>query len=319
MAERNDASLLFVVEWFDPLPQMKKKYLLKYFVDQNMAEMVDLKSRKMFLKKSSCPDTFSKEDFYIGSKIQFYSRELEIVDYGDGKTRDKLHHQTQQVFVLISCGLYQQWGQIVADLNDCMTIIKVKSVLPSASEADKICGALDLDGRTSKELSSGVVLTLVLNGENGFEKVESVGAGYKSSGAFFYSDNGQQTSALGDLLAYSRTTATLDSCTCCIVKPHAFKSKQLGPIMQQIIRQGYEISAVRSHQFERVQAEEFLEVYKGVVPEYPDLVAGLCIGISVALEIRAENAVETFRETAGPWDVEMARVSYKIKDITHML
>ena len=27
----------------------------------------------------------------------------------------------------------------------------------------------------------------------------------------------------------------------------------------------------------------------------------------MCLELRAENAVEVFRETAGPWDIDMAR------------
>lgn len=34
-----------------------------------------------------------------------------------------------------------------------------------------------------------------------------------------------------------------------------------------------------------------------------ELTEGPCI----ALEVRAENAVETFRQTAGPWDVEIAK------------
>ena len=80
MAARNDESLLFLVEWFhdrsdivlhnlnrfDNMPQLKRKYLLKYFIKQNMViyiqtleiiginykvEMVDLKSKKTFLKK----------------------------------------------------------------------------------------------------------------------------------------------------------------------------------------------------------------------------------------------------------------------------
>ena len=33
----------------------------------------------------------------------------------------------------------------------------------------------------------------------------------------------------------------------------------------------------------------------------------LCSGLSVCMEIRAENAVEVFRETAGPWDIDMAK------------
>ena len=40
MAKINDESFLFVVEWFDPMPQLKRKYLLKYFPDQHMVEMI---------------------------------------------------------------------------------------------------------------------------------------------------------------------------------------------------------------------------------------------------------------------------------------
>eukprot|EP01034_Spumella_vulgaris_P024377 gene24377-30717_t len=47
------------------------------------------------------------------------------------------------------------------------------------------------------------------------------------------------------------TTATLDNCTCCIVKPHAIKAKQLGNILDLVISQGYEISCLRSLQFDR--------------------------------------------------------------------
>ena len=47
-----------------------------------------------------------------------------------------------------------------------------------------------------------------------------------------------------------------------------------------------------------------------MIPDFADHVTQLCLGISVALEVRAENAVRTFRETAGPWDIEMAKVSF---------
>jgi nucleoside-diphosphate kinase len=102
-------------------------------------------------------------------------------------------------------------------------------------------------------------------------------------------------------------TATLDSCTCCIVKPHVVKTRQLGKIIDAIISQGYEISAVQMLQFTQVQAKEFFEVYDGVLPTYHDHVVQLASGPCVALEIRAEEAVKTFRVTAGPWDVQMAK------------
>ena len=48
-------------------------------------------------------------------------------------------------------------------------------------------------------------------------------------------------------------------------------------------------------------------MYKEVVPEYGDHVSQLCSGPSVALEVRAEEAVHVFRQTAGPWDTDMAK------------
>ena len=66
------------------------------------------------------------------------------------------------------------------------------------------------------------------------------------------------------------TSATLDSCTCCVIKPHAVKAKAVGKILDIVISQGYDVSAISSVHFDKIQAEEFYEVYKGVVPEYSD-------------------------------------------------
>lgn len=58
---------------------------------------------------------------------------------------------------------------------------------------------------------------------------------------------------------------------------------------------------------EKANAEEFYEVYKGVVQEYNAMVNELTSGPSIAMEIRAQNAPVAFREMVGPADP----VSYK--------
>lgn len=62
---------------------------------------------------------------------------------------------------------------------------------------------------------------------------------------------------------------------------------------------------------EKLHAEEFLEVYRGVVQEYPSMVTELCSGPCVAMEIRAQDAARTFREFVGPADP----VSNKISEV----
>lgn len=312
MAARTDDSVLFVAEWYDPLPQMKKRYLLKYFTEQHMAEMIDLKSRKVFLKKSVCPDTLSKDDFYVGSKILLYSRELEIVDFGDLKTKDRFQHQIQKMVVLLPNSSYTGWGKLVDELTHAdMSLVQAKTIIFSPNIADKIIAIVEENPRKGVELSEGVTLALLLHAEDGYSRVKDIVQRFSSSnnGTIFYASNGLQAADIYSYVfdANLPSTCTLDHCTCCVIKPHAVKARQVGEIFEQIISQGYEISAVRSLQFDKAQAEEFLEVYKGVIPEYTDHVIQLCSGLSIALEIRAQNAVETFRVTAGPWDVEMAK------------
>lgn len=105
MATVKDESWLFVAEWYDPMPQMKKKYLLKYFPKQHQAELIDLKSRKLFLKKSPCPSELSTSDFYVGGRVLLYAREFDIIDFGDETTRSKLSFQAQQSALLLSAGI----------------------------------------------------------------------------------------------------------------------------------------------------------------------------------------------------------------------
>ena len=73
MSARNDETWLFIVEWFDPMPRLKRAYQLRYFVQQHQVEMVDLKSKKMFLKKSPCTEETTIEDFAIGKKVFRYT------------------------------------------------------------------------------------------------------------------------------------------------------------------------------------------------------------------------------------------------------
>jgi nucleoside-diphosphate kinase len=80
----------FLATWFDPLPQLAKQYRLKFFKGTNEAEMVDVKTKRLFLKRSPCPAHMSLKDFYIGAKVVLYGRDLTLIDYGDDATRLRL-------------------------------------------------------------------------------------------------------------------------------------------------------------------------------------------------------------------------------------
>merc|ERR1712216_251631 len=101
------------------------------------------------------------------------------------------------------------------------------------------------------------------------------------------------------------TTAVFNNCTCCVVRPHAIK--EAGAIIDRILKEGFEISAMKVWYLDRNNAEEFLEVYKGVVPEYQKLVEEMCAGPALVMEVRQEDVVNQLRQLVGPPDPEIAK------------
>ena len=61
------------------------------------------------------------------------------------------------------------------------------------------------------------------------------------------------------------TTAIFNNCTLCVVKPHAFD--RMGQIVDMILADGFEISAMQLYNLTKNITEEFLEVYRGILPE----------------------------------------------------
>ncbi len=113
MASAKIEILQFIVEWYDPMPQLRRKYLLKFYVEPHLVEMFDIVNKKVFLKKSNCPPEITSKDFYINGKLIIFSRELEIIDFADNYTKQKLAHQLQPTVLIISSGVYLQWGKIL--------------------------------------------------------------------------------------------------------------------------------------------------------------------------------------------------------------
>ncbi|KAF5397624.1 Nucleoside diphosphate kinase, partial [Paragonimus heterotremus] len=85
-----------------------------------------------------------------------------------------------------------------------------------------------------------------------------------------------------------------------------------GRIWTAIQDRGFCVTAARLYRLSKVDAAEFLEVYKGVVHEYPEMLDQFSSGPCVALEIASskeanENTLKSFRDFVGPSDPEIAR------------
>ena len=82
------------------------------------------------------------------------------------------------------------------------------------------------------------------------------------------------------------STAVLNNCSLCIIKPHIIKDGLQGQVIDEILQAGFEISAAEMFYLSRNVIEEFYDVYKGVLPEYLPIIEHFSNGPIVALEIR---------------------------------
>jgi len=205
--------------------------------------MIDVKNGKKFLKRNPAPKHIVKEDFFIGATVLLFSRELVIVDYGDGTTRSQLHHQSQQSVIILPAENQANWGKIIhAILSAGLLLVRAKSVIIPSDVADRASDILKMNSRSGSETLKSMFgcLVVCVQGEDGVEKLLEIAASFDTGAhnangdgaSLFVATTGIQGQDLKLLLLdgdrHLSSTVTLDNCTCAIIKPHAVKSKLSG-------------------------------------------------------------------------------------------
>ena len=89
--------------------------------------------------------------------------------------------------------------------------------------------------------------------------------------------------------------------TFAIIKPDAVKNKYLGKIIDMIIRNNFDILNARLITMDKSQAEGFYQVHKER-PFFNDLVAFMCSGPCMVLELQKDDAVSEWRNLIGATD-----------------
>ncbi|CAL1593270.1 unnamed protein product [Knipowitschia caucasica] len=326
----------FLAEWYDPVAGLLRKYQLFFYSSDSSVEMYDVKNQRVFLRRTKYED-LHMDDLFVGNKVIVFSRQLNLIDYGDQFTANKLGSKKERTLALIKPDSVTRIGDVLETIYGSNLIVtKAKMVKLTWSQAADFY--VEHQSKPSfnslvQFLSSGAVVALELMGDEavsvwrrllgptdsalarrddpqcvraqyGTDAVKNVGHGSDSYMVaarelefFFPSTVGHGPP----------NTAVLTDSTCCIVKPHAISEGLAGKILNSITLAGFEISALEMFSVERANAEEFLEVYKGVVPEYPNMVTELCSGPCLVLEIHGTDAPTAFRQLCGPLDPEIAR------------
>lgn len=335
LAMSQEDRFAFIAEWYDPNAALLRRYQFLYYPKDGSVEMFDLKNHRTFLRRTKYD--LHLEDLFVGNKINVFSRHLNLVDYGDQYTSRKLGSRKERTLGMIKPDAISRMGAVLEMIYGAgLSVTKMKMVLLSRKEAMDFYAEHQSKfffSNLIQFMTSGPVVAMEILGDNAVsswrkllgptdtskartEVPETIRAQFGTDGTknaahgsdsvasaareleFFFPSSGGRGPA---------NTAKLTDCTCCVIKPHAVSEGLFGTILSAISGAGFEISAMQMFNMERANAEEFYEVYKGVVAEYSSMVTELCCGSCIALEIRGTDAPRTFREFCGPADPEIAR------------
>jgi len=276
---KDDSRYCFTVCWQDLAASLQRKYQLIYYTADGTVEMYDLKNRRTFLKRCDYPIT--AKDLYKGGVVTIYSRQLEIEDYGDEFTRKVFESTAAAVTVHVAPSQLPAMGRII----------------------DAIQGA-DLTISEMRLLNDGLMLKLT-----GSRTVET----WSELEPKINAELAGAVRTVDDVFSAPLPRPVIgDAATCSLllVRAHAIKSGHLGRIIDQLLGSGFELVNAYMTQLNRPNASEFLEVYKGVVPECVDWIDELLSGKVVALQTRysAQPAatVLALRKLCGAHDPEIA-------------
>ncbi|XP_030912537.1 nucleoside diphosphate kinase 7 isoform X3 [Geospiza fortis] len=317
LCQSQDERYAFIAEWYDPNASLFRRYELLYYPKDSSIEMYDVKNRRTFLRRTKY-ESLHLEDLYVGSKVTVFSRHLTIVDYGNLYTSRKLGSRKERTLALIKPDGMRKMGQLFdIIINAGLTITKAKMML--------------LSSELLQLIMSGPILAMELLGDDAVTKwraivgpanptttesdtLDSISESFGHCGlrdAAYGPDSVASAAKELELFFPSSggrgpvSSAKFTNCTCCIIKPHAVNEGLSGKIIKAILKEGFEISALQMFNMERPNVEEFYEIYKGVVPEYLEMVSELCSGPCIAMEIRQFDPSKVFRDFCGPSDPEL--------------
>lgn len=328
---------IFVAEWYQVEASMTRPLYLYFYPADKSVELFDHKSRRTFLRRTRVEE-FTESDFYIGAKLNIFGRQIDILDYGDSLTRNKVGGKRSVSFAIIQPEAMLKMGEIIQILtkndlkiNQC---IMVKLSGPEAVKFyEKKAGQAVLPFMM-ENIISGPILAMELIADDAFDRLSklcgpvdsteardsaphSIRAQYgidNVKNAIHCSETRDDIKREIDFFFRTKkmpTTEQYGNCTLGIIKPHAVKEGKVGDIISMILSSGLTVTALKMVYMDRVNCEEFLEVYKSVVPEYVQMALALANGPCIAMELstndRDVNAHSTFRLLCGPVDPEVGQ------------
>lgn len=281
---------------------------------------------------------YASKDFFIGAIINILSRQIKIVDFADQFTRSNFESKTQKTYAMIKPDAVQNMGQIISKIEQSsLAIERLKLFKFSTQKAEEFYGehkGKNFFENLVKFMTSGYVVGMELVGNDAvavwraligptnshtarMEKPDSVRALFGTDGsknAVHGSDS--TTSADRELKIFDTVDQTTDfferKSSFILIKPHVLREQKMGQVLATLIpklgKEGISIINAELFKLTRANSEEFLEVYRDVIPEFHQIAEELTEGKCLALAVQGEAfVVQTVRKIIGPHDPQVSR------------
>jgi len=304
--------LSFLVTWDDPLSGLTRQFYLTFNPEDSTVEMSDNRSRKTFLKKTVTTEV-KREDLYLGNTLLLLSRRLQVVDYGDEVTRSLCSQSLETTVVIVPSTALSEAGRLLAEAQTAgFSLGRAKTISFNSMQVRNILGE---DGEEGDLLCSGPCLAMELVMEDAVNKFAQLAIKKGTSRVRSSATAGEALRESSSLLppTFSPKSPAISwrqeeaFSTCCLIKPHSVS--KAGAIIEAIQEEGFTLLGLSTFLLTFHQAEEFLEVYRGVVEEWGESVTHLSSGPCVVLQIGGEeDVVEKLREFCGPPDPAVAKL-----------
>lgn len=246
------------------------------------------------------------DDLYAGNIVLIYGRQYQITGYSDAFTTERFRSFTQKTCVVVISDGIPELGSILELVeNNGLKITNLRLLELREVEAKSLYDNPNI----VKAITKGPIVAIELTGSDAIEKWKSL------MGNTFSLASNSSIDAQTELEFYfskESPTKQKDNATLALIKPHAVSEGNIGKIIKQILVNGFTINRLELVQLDHTNAEDFLEVYKGVLQEYTAMVdeysSGSCIVLELIHSKNPSNTIELFRELCGPYDPELAKI-----------
>ncbi|XP_057657752.1 nucleoside diphosphate kinase 7 [Diorhabda carinulata] len=332
--------LNFLGEWFDYDTAYQKKFIISFYPYDNTIEIYDKEARKMYLKRTKS-DEICMEDMFVGNTVRIYSRQIKLTGYGDCFTQKYIGKMREKTLAILKPTVIDKLGKIINIIQENnFHISKLRMCHLTTKEALDFYAKIKGDTVLPfilEVIVSGPIVALELVGENAVQRWQDLmgpdnpvearktspnslraiyGQDSRPTNGFHGSNTVEDGITESDFFFSNQdvtptSIVTLENSTCCVIKPHAIQEGKLGNIITSIMESHFLITGAVMLYLSKANADEFLEVYKGVVSDYNALLLsfldGPCVVLGISGKNNEMNVHEEFRRFAGPSDADIAK------------